>query len=153
MLSSSAAVGVRRCRCHHPPLPLLLSAVTVVVVRCCCCPALPSSASAAVIATLCLRRLSLPALVHPLCSPPPNLACHCHLLLLLSLLSTAAIFCRRSHHHHSAVSTVSHCPLSSFPIAVRRPIACVVIVRHRCHPPPSFSAVAIPPLVLPPTRS
>jgi hypothetical protein len=64
------------------------------------------------------------------------------------LLSTAAMFRSRSHYHHSAVSTISHRPLSSFSIAARCPILRVVIVRHRCHSPPLLSAIAVPLLAL-----
>jgi hypothetical protein len=78
---------------HLPPL--LSSAIIVVIVRCCCCPPPPSSAAAAVIATPCPHRLSMPTLVLPLCSPPPNLACPCHPLLMLSAF---AVVIHRCHH-------------------------------------------------------
>ncbi len=140
-------------RLRHPLLSP--SAVTVVVIHRRRCPPPPSSASAAIIATLCLRPLSPPTLVLPFCSLPPNLACRvvrCYCCPPSPSLSAAAVFHRCSHHHHSAVSAVSHCPLSSFPIAVRRPITRVVVVRHHRHPPPSSFTITIPTLVLPPTR-
>ncbi len=84
----SRAVVVRRLR----PLPLSSSAVPVVVVCRCHCPPPPSSAVAAVIATLCLRRLSPPIFVLPFCSLRPNLACRCRPPLSLS---TFAIVVRR----------------------------------------------------------
>jgi hypothetical protein len=79
---------------HHLRCPPLSSSTAAVVVihRCCCTPP-PSSAAAAVIATPCLRHLLPPALVLPLCSLPPNLACHCHPPLLLSAFSVV-IQCR-----------------------------------------------------------
>ncbi len=83
------AVVVHRL-CH---LSLLLSAVAVAVVCCRNHPPPPSSAAKAVIATPCLHCLLPPALVHPLCSPPPNLACRSH--LPLSLSTFAVIVCRR----------------------------------------------------------
>ncbi len=150
------------CRCCPP---LLLSAVTIVVVhRCRCCrPPSPLSSSAAIV----IHRSHLPPLQpssplrvsaasrRPLLSVPfvvrcPILhavvvrCCHCP---PLPWSSATPVFRRRSHYHHSAVSAVSHRPLSSFPIAVCHPITCVVIIRHHCHPPPSLSAVAVPPLV------
>ncbi len=147
-----------------------LSSVAFVVRRCCHPPLLPSLSAAVVVhrRQLLLLQLSLPpcvsAVSHRLllsfpfvvCGPFLHAAvvCHCHCLPLL-LSSTAAVFCRHSHHHHSAaVSAVSHQLRSSFPfpIAVRPPIMHVAIVRHRRHPPPSSSAIAVPPLVLPPTR-
>ncbi len=81
------------CRCHRRPSPLS-SAVAVVVVCRRHCPLPPSSAAAAVIATTCLRRLLPPALVHPRRSPPPNLACHCHLLLSVSAFAVIVRRCR-----------------------------------------------------------
>ncbi len=66
--------------------------------------------------------------------------------------SATAVFHRHSHHHQSAFSAISHCPLLSFSIAVRHPNSRVVLIRHRRHPLPPLSAIAVPPLlVLPPT--
>jgi hypothetical protein len=84
------AVIVRRL-CHQP---LSLSAIAIVVVCGRRHPPPPSSAVAAVIATLCLRHLPPPALVLPLRSSPPNLACRCCLLLSLSAF-TVVVCCRR----------------------------------------------------------
>jgi hypothetical protein len=139
------------------PLPLLSSTVAVVVVCRHRCPPPPSSAVAAVIATLCLclQCLLPPALVLPLCSLRPNLACCC--CPPLSLSAFAVVVCHQllpppqpsSPLHRSAVS---HRLLSSFPIAVRHPIMHVVVVCHRGHPPPLLSTIAVFSLVLPPTR-
>jgi hypothetical protein len=65
-----------------------------------------------------------------------------------SLLSSAAtVFrCRHlccSHHHQSPVSTISCRLLSSFPVIVRRLILQAVVIRCRCRPPPSSSAVTV----------
>ncbi len=65
---------------------------------------------------------------------------------LLSLSAATVFRCRhlsRSHHRHSAVSAVSHHPLSSFPIIIRRPISRAIVIRQRRRPPPSSSAVAV----------
>jgi hypothetical protein len=63
------------------------------------------------------------------------------------LLSAAAIYrCRHlchSHHRHSAVSAVSHPPLLSFPVIVRRPISQAVIIRRRPRTPPSSYATVV----------
>ncbi len=112
--SSSTTIAVHRC--HLPPpqpsLPLRVSTIA-------CCPLLstPFVVPHQILHAVVVR--------------------HCHCLPSLSL-SAAAVFCHRSHHHHSAVSALSHRPLSSFPITVRRPIMCVIVVRHPCrhHPPP-----------------
>ncbi len=140
------------------------------VVRRCCCPLLPSLSLSSTAVDIHHHhdlppQLSLPLRVftishRPVLSIPfvvccPILhavvVCRCRCPPLPSS-SHAAVFRRQSHHHHSAVSAISHRPLSTFPMAVHNPIPRVVIVRHRHYPPPSSSAVAIPPLVLPPTR-
>jgi hypothetical protein len=128
LLSSSATVDVHRRNLPpwQPSPPLRVFAIS-------CCPLLSFP--------FVVCRLILHAVV----------VCHCRCPPLPSS-STVAIFHRCSHHHHSAVSAVSHRLLSSFPIAVRRPVTHVVVVRHRCHLPPSLFAVAIPTLALPPTR-
>ncbi len=83
-----------------------------------------------------VRRSILRAIVIRCRRPPP-------------LSAAIAVFrCRhlcRSHHRHSAVSTVSRCPLSSFPftVIVCRPISRAVVIRRRPRPPPSLSAVAV----------
>ncbi len=143
----SHAVIVRHCR--HPPLPL--SSFPTIDVHRCHDPPLQPSLPLRVSAVSCRPPLSIPfAVRHPIlhaivvrhcrCPPSPS-------------LSAAAIFHCCSHHHHSAVSAVSHHPLSSFSIPVRRPITHVIIlICHHCHPPPLLSAITVPPLVLPPTR-
>jgi hypothetical protein len=153
---SSAPVVVRQCRCHCPPLLLSSSAVTVVVIRHRCHPPPPSSTSQPslplrVPAVSCRPILSVPFVVRrPILHAVVVRCCCCP---PLPSSSAAAVFLRCSHHHHSAVFTVSHCPLLSFPITVRRPITRVVVVRHRCHPPlPASAVLAAPRLVLPPTR-
>ncbi len=86
------------------------------------------------------RPISHAVVIHRCCCPP------------LPSLSATVVFRCRGHHHHLAVSTVFYHPLLSFPIAFHCPIMCVIVVHHRCHPPPLLSTIAIPPLVLPPTR-
>jgi hypothetical protein len=134
-LSSSAC-------CHRPPPRPSLFAATIFRHR-------SHHRHSAVSAFSCHPLLSFPVVVRrPIlhdvffrryCCPP-----------LLSL-STAAVFHCHSHHHHSAVSAVSHRPLLSFSIAVRRPILHVVVVCQRHHPLPLSSTIAVPLLVLPPT--
>jgi hypothetical protein len=121
----SPAVVVRCC--HRPPLLLSLSAAAVVVVRHRGCPLLPSSAPAAVIATPCLHRLLPPALVRPLSSPPPNLACNC--CLLLSLFTFAiVVHCRRLPPPQ---------PLSPLPCLHR--LSPPALILTHCSPPPNHS--------------
>jgi hypothetical protein len=130
---SSAAFVVRRCCC--PRLPPL-SATAIVVRR------RHHHCHSAVSAFSCCPLLSFPILV---CRPILHtIVFGCYHCLPLPLLSAAAIFHCCSHHHHSTVSAVSHCPLSSFPIAVRHPILLVVIVCHSHHPPPLLSNVPVP---------
>jgi hypothetical protein len=144
-LSSDAVIV---CRCHCSPLPLLSSA-TIVVRHHHLLPLQPSLPLCVSLVS-CHPLSSFPFIVHrPILHAVDVCCCCCPSLLLLS---AAAVFRRRSHHHHSPVSAISHHPLSSFPIAVRRPIKLVVIVRHHHHLPPLLSAVTVPPLILPPTR-
>jgi hypothetical protein len=143
-----AVVVIHRCRCRHPPLPLSLSTTVVVPHR--HLPPLQSSLPLRVSAVSCPPLLFVPFVVHRPILHAIVIRCCCCLPSPSS--SAAAIFCRRSNHHHSIVTAVSHHLLSSFSIAVCRPITCVVVIRHSCYPPPLSSAVAVPPLVLPPTR-
>ncbi len=156
---------VVRCPISHAVVSGLSS--TAFVVRRCCCPPSPSSSSVTVNVhcrhdpplqpslPICVAAISCHLLLSILVVCRPILhavvVCRCRCPPLLSS-TAAAVFRCRSHLHHSAVSAISHRPLSSFPIAVRRPITPVIVVRHHPHPPPSSSAVAVPPLVLPPTR-
>ena len=146
--------------CHRPP-PLSLFATVVVRCRHPPCPPLPLLSAAAIFcchihhchstvsAFSCRPLLSFPIVVH---RPISHAIIFCRYRCPpLPSLFAAPVFHCHSHHHHSAVSAISHCPLSSFPIAVRRPISRVVVIRQRHHPPPSSSTVAIPPLVLTPT--
>jgi hypothetical protein len=144
--------------CHHHLLPLLSAAV---VVRHCRCRPPPPSLFAttffrchshqchfAASAFSCHPLSSFPVVVRRLILHDVGFHRYC---CLPSALTAAAVFHRHSHHHHSAVLPVSHCPLSSFSTAVRRPILHVVVIRQHRHPLPSLSAVALLPLVLPPT--
>jgi hypothetical protein len=141
MPSSSAAFIIRRYCC--PPSPS--SPTAAILVRRC-----SHHCHSAVSAFSCRPFFSFPVLVRRPISHAVGFRSYRCLPLLLS--SAAAVFHRHSNHHHSAVSTISHHPLSSFSIAVRRPILRVVIIRHRCHPLPLSSAIAVPPLLLlPPT--
>ncbi len=139
---------VVHCCCR---LLLLASAVAIVIVyHCCCCrPPLPSSTTAIFCirshlplcvsaVSCCLLLLSVPFVAcRPILHAIVGRRCHCP---PLPSLSAAAVFCCHSHHHHSAVSTFSHCPLLSFPIAVRCPImrcppqlaSATFVIRHRC---------------------
>jgi hypothetical protein len=136
------------CRCHCLPLPLLSS--PAVIVHRCHLPPLQPSLPLHVSAISCRPLLSVSFIVrHPILHAVVIRCCRCP---PLPSLSAAAVIPCCSHHHHSAVSAVSHRPLLSFPIALCRSIMRVVDVRHHCHPPPLSSAVAVPPLVLPPTR-
>jgi hypothetical protein len=131
MPSLSAAVVVHCCCCWLSPSSLF--AVAIVIVRCHRHPSLPSSTSAAVNATLCLCRLLLPALVHPLCSPPLNLACHCRPRLWLSAF---AVVIRR------------HCLL---PLQPSSPLCCLhrlslpTLVLPHCNPLPNHACHHHPP--------
>jgi hypothetical protein len=144
LLSAAVTVVVvRRCRCRPPP-SLLSSSAAIVFHRCHLLPPQPSlplrvstvSCRSLLSVHSVVRRPILHAIVARCCSCPP-----------LPSSPTAAIFCRHSHHHHSTVSAISHLPLLSFPITVRHPIMRVFV-----HPPQLLSAIAVPPLVLPPTR-
>ncbi len=137
---SSAAVVVSCCHC--PLLLLLLSAVAVVIIHHRRCPPPPSSTSAAVIATPCLCRLLPPALVHPLCSLPPNLACRCCLPLLLSAF--AIIVCRR-HPPPLQPSSPLHCLCHLSPPALVLP-HCSPLPNHACCcclPPLSSATIVV----------
>ncbi len=145
--------------CRHHPSPLLSAAV--VIRHWCHCPLSPLLSAAAIIRRCshhchstvstfsCRPLLSFPivvqrpilhaVIVRRYCCPP------------LPSSSAATIFHRHRHHHNSAVSAVSHCLLSSFPIAAHRQILRIIVVRLRHHPPQLLSAVPVPPLVLPPT--
>jgi hypothetical protein len=73
---------------------------------------------------------------------------HHHHLLPLLLSPAAAVFHRRhlcrSHHCHSAVSTISHCLLSSFLIIVCRSISRAIVDCHHLSPLlPSLSAATV----------
>jgi hypothetical protein len=144
-LSSAAFVF---CHCHCLTLPLSLS--TAVDVHCRHDLPLQPSLPLRVSAISCCLPLSIPFVVrHPILHAIVIRRCRCP---PLPSSSAVTIFHHRSHHHHSAVFAISHRLLLSFPIAVRRPITRVVVIRHRRHLPPSLSAVAVPPLILPPTR-
>ncbi len=135
-------------RCCHLPSPMLSSAA-VNVHRHHDPPSQPSS-PLRVSAVSCRPPLSISFLVcHPILHAVVIHHCHCP---PLPLSSATAVFHRRNHHHHSAVSAVSYRPLLSFPIAFRHLITLVVIICHSCYSPPLLSAIAIPPLVLPPTK-
>jgi hypothetical protein len=127
----SAAVVV--CYCRRLPLPLLSFAIAVVVVRCRCCPLRPSSASAAIIATPCLCRLLPPALVCPLHSLPPNLACHC--CPPLSLSAFAVIVRRRRLPP----------PQPSSPLCCLRRLSPPGLVLPHCSPPLNHACRHCPP--------
>jgi hypothetical protein len=117
------AVVVRRiCR---PPLSS--SAIAVVVVCRHHCPPPSSSASAAIIATPCLHRLLPPALVLPLCSLPPNLACHCRSPLSLSAFTLVV---RRSRLLLLQPSSPLRCLCCLSPPA---------LVLPHCSPPPNHT--------------
>jgi hypothetical protein len=120
-------------RCLHR-LQLLSSAVAVIVVYRCRCPPLPSSAVAAVIATLCLHRLLPPALVLPLYSLRPNLACRCRPPLLLS--ASAVVVCCRILPPLQPSSPL-HCLCRLSPSA---------LVLLHCSPPPNHASCCCPPL-------
>ncbi len=127
-------------RClRHPPLSS--SGVAVVVVCRRWRPPPPWSAAAAVITTPCLRRLLPPALVHPICSLPPNLPCRCR--LPLSLSAFAVVVSRRRLPP----------PQPSSPLLCLRRISpptlvlphCSLSPNHACrhHPPPMSSATVV----------
>jgi hypothetical protein len=123
------AVVFRRLR--HPPLSL--SAIAIVVVCRHHCPPPPLSAVVAIIATLCLHSLLLPALVLPLCSSQPNLACRCPLPLSLS-----------------AFAIVVHCccllPLQpSSPLCCLRRLSLPALVLPHLSPPPNHACCHRPP--------
>ncbi len=144
VLLSSAAFLVHRCHC----LPALSPAAVVIH---CCHLLLPQPPSPLLVSAVSrCPLLSIPFVVRHLILHAAVICCCCCPPLPLS--STAAVFRRRSHNHHSTVSTVSNRLLSSLPIAVRRPITHDLIVCNRCQPPPLLSTIAIPPLILPPTR-
>jgi hypothetical protein len=117
-----SAVIVRRCR--RPPSPLLSLAFTAVVIRRHRHPPPPSSASVAIIATPCLRRLLPPTLVRPLRSLPPDLACCCR--PPLSLSAFAVVVCRR-HLLPPQPSSPLHCLRCLSPLAL--------VLPHRSPPP------------------
>jgi hypothetical protein len=122
---SSAAVVIRRCRCHCPP-PSLSTAANILPPQ----PSLPHHVSA----ISCRPLLSFPFVVcRPILHAVVIRRC---LWSPLPPLSPAAVFRRRSHHRHSTIPAVSHCLLSSFPIAVCCPIMRVVVICHHRHPPP-----------------
>jgi hypothetical protein len=130
------AINVRRL--HR--LPLLLSAVVVVILCRRRCPPPPSSAAASVIATPCLLHLLPPALVHPLCSLPPNLACRCCPLLSLS---PYAILIRRRRLPPPQPSSPIRCLRRLFPPALVLPHCTLPNHVCCCCPPPSSSATVV----------
>jgi hypothetical protein len=131
--SSSAAVVVRHHHCHCLLTPLSPSAFTVVVVCRRRHPPPPSYASTAIIATPCLRRLLAPALIRPLCSPLPNLACHCCPPLLLSAF---AIVIRRRR---------LPLPQPSSPLRCLCHLSPPTLVLPHCTPPPNQAYCCRPP--------
>jgi hypothetical protein len=135
---SSATIIVRLCHCCLP-LPSLSAAAVVV---CCCCllPRIHHCHSA--VSTVSHRLLlSFPIVVHHLITCAVTVCCH--RLPPLPSFSAAVVFCCRSHHHHSAVSALSHHPLSSFSLLGCRPILHAVVVCRHCCPSLLLSTIAL----------
>ncbi len=139
--------------CFHPsrhspppnlacqPCPPLLSSAFAFVVRHCRLPALQPS-----LPLCCLRCLLPPTLVLPCCTPPPNLASHCHLPPLLSAMIIICQCCC-CLPPPSSTATIS-LPLCCFccllpPVLILPCHSLTPNLACCCHLPWSASAIAI----------